>query len=508
MKQQPGREHPPPLISFLVPGLGEIVFIAVFVAVLSMGPALFNMDGDLGRHITIGNDILDGGAIPKTDRFSHTLAGEPLTPHEWLAQVIFAFFHRIAGFDGLVWLTAVGIAATFWIVYERSFQSSHGVLTAAGWTIAAAAASSLHWLVRPHLFTMLLLGIWVRILEQRGDKPSQKIIWLALLMLVWVNLHGAFLVGVMVWLMYFAGDLLESGLQRRRIVRWGISGLILFGVTLCNPVGLQIWETGFGFLGNRYLVSHTAEYLPPDFQHPSAWPFLLMLVGSIFIFGQTKNRIKPAEAILMSGWTAMSLYSARNIPLYSVIAAPILAKASSGMLKDWENHPWIEKLQAFQQRAAHLQADLKKGVWAVVFVIVLGALSASSEYKPGFLPENRYLPDRFPVDAVNWLEKNPQQGKMFNYFPWGGYLLFRLWPEEKVFIDGQTDFYGEALTREYEEVITLTGNWEEILDDYQIRTVIMPANSRLIHELSSRNDWTVSYQDDTAVILQYPSVPE
>jgi hypothetical protein len=89
---------------------------------------------------------------------------------------------------------------------------------------------------------------------------------------------------------------------------------------------------------------------------------------------------------------------------------------------------------------------------------------------------------------------------MFNYFPWGGYLLYRMWPEEQVFIDGQTDFYGEALTRQYEKVLTLQDGWQEILTQYQVRWVLMPTDSRLIEALSEDPRWELTYQDKTATI--------
>jgi hypothetical protein len=91
---------------------------------------------------------------------------------------------------------------------------------------------------------------------------------------------------------------------------------------------------------------------------------------------------------------------------------------------------------------------------------------------------------------------------VFNYFPWGGYLLFRAWPEVTVFIDGQTDFYGEALTREYEAVITLAEGWEQVLAQYDVDWVIMPPDSQLVRALRQDADWIEAYGDATAVILK------
>jgi len=114
---------------------------------------------------------------------------------------------------------------------------------------------------------------------------------------------------------------------------------------------------------------------------------------------------------------------------------------------------------------------------------------------------NRFLEGVFPVAAVNWMEDNPLEGKGFNHFPWGGYLLYRNWPEQLVFIDGQTDFYGEELTREYEQIITLREGWEKVLDFYDIQWALMPVESALVNALESRPNWKIVYQDSTAVIL-------
>ena len=115
---------------------------------------------------------------------------------------------------------------------------------------------------------------------------------------------------------------------------------------------------------------------------------------------------------------------------------------------------------------------------------------------------NYYDPVVFPVNAVNWLEENPQKGNMFNYFSWGGYMLYREWPDQLVFIDRQTDFYGEKLTREYEQIISISKGWEDVLKKHTIKWVIIPNNSSLAQTLESEYRWRILYEDKTAVILR------
>jgi len=191
----------------LLPRQADMLFMAIFVAVIGLGPRLMNMDGDLGRHLTIGNYILDELTVPTRDIFSHTMNGMHLTPHEWLAQVVFALSYRLGGLDGVVLLCGVLIAATFSIVYRQCYSRSRLLTISLGITILGAAAASVHWLARPHIFTMLFTVLWVGELEKwRQNKPWHW--WsLPLLMLIWVNFHGAFIVGIVIWLIYLVGQL-------------------------------------------------------------------------------------------------------------------------------------------------------------------------------------------------------------------------------------------------------------------------------------------------------------
>jgi hypothetical protein len=108
------------------------------------------------------------------------------------------------------------------------------------------------------------------------------------------------------------------------------------------------------------------------------------------------------------------------------------------------------------------------------------------------------------VQAVDWLEDNPQDGQMFNHFVWGGYILYRMWPNEVVFIDGQTDFYGEALMREYFDVIDLSADWEKVLDKHTVAWMLIPRNEGLAKYLYAVDDdaWNVVYEDDISVIFR------
>ncbi len=486
-----------PVIQYIFPKFKDIIFISIFIGVLAYGPRLFNLDGDLGRHITIGNYILNTGIIPVKDVFSHTMNGERLVPHEWLAQVIFALATNWMGLNGDVLLTAVIIGLTFLIKFDEISKRGTPLLIAAFVIIWAAAASSIHWLARPHIFTFLFLAIWTRQLEQITTHGTKSLWGFPLLMLVWANTHGAFIAGFVVWGVYFA-EWLVSYFQNKSTkdhgTRLAIIGLSSLAVTFINPTGYHLWLTSLGYIRNGYLTSHTMEYMPPNFQNPGMWPFMLMLFhGMISLSG--KRSLPPRNALLLAGWMVMSLFSMRNIPLFAIVAIPSLAV----LLKDQiEGFGWFEKLN---NNLGKVDSQIKGGSWMVMSILV-ATITLYKCIPPVdiYCQNNRYDPKVFPVNAVDWLKSNPQNGNVFNYFTWGGYMLLETYPKYTVFIDGQTDFYGESMTREYEAVISLDSGWEKILEKYNINWALIPSHSPLAAELVRQN-WETLYEDDTAVIL-------
>ena len=481
------------ILAYLFPSIQDAFFIAILFAISVQGPMLLNADGDLGRHITIGNYIAKTGKIPTTDIFSHTMYGEKLVSHEWLAQWIFSGVHAIVGLSGIVLLISLLVAVTFTLTYREIRRRDPTIVV--GFVVATLAtlASSLHWLARPHVFTFLFVAIWTYLL---ADKKS-RIWYFPVIMLVWANTHGAFITGFAIWFAHLAGwvwDHLHGQSERRDGIRLGIIGLSSFTVTFINPVGWDLWGTSAGYYGNQFLVNSTVEYLSPNFHNWSTWPFLIML--AICLVGIGLNiRLKTYEAFLLTGWTLLSLYSARNIPLFAIVTAPYVATIVQGIL------PQPRILQRIETAINSVEKNHRGIILPILSVAFLISTFISQK---GVNTANAINPNKFPVRAVNWLEVNPQEGKMFNNFIWGGYILYRMFPQEQVFIDGQTDFYGEALAREYSQVTSLDDDWQEILKKYDVSWVIIQSNKPLVPALQNELNWKIVYQDETATILHKP----
>lgn len=480
------------LKKYILPKTDESLFLIVFAGTLMKGSSLFNADGDLGRHITIGRFMLENRTIPTYDLFSHTMIGQALTPHEWLAQILFAGVHNFLGLSGPVWLSALIIALAFQQVYRYAVSQGAERLPAAGLTILAAFASSIHWLARPHIFTFLILAIWAGKLAQVERMRTRELWIFPAIMLLWANIHGAFIAGFVTWGAYLAGAIWEkitTKTENQQLKKLSLIGIFSFAISFINPSGWHLWQTSVGYIQNRYLVAVTYEYQSPNFHQFGFIPFLFFLALALFILTQKHTTsMRMHNAFLLSGWTMMALYSARNIPLMVIIVVPILGAIIK--MPSWLPSPEL---------ALHkIEDQLRYGFWSALAIILVLIFLVS-----GVIPANThvYNPERFPVEAVNWLEENPQSGNVFNYFTWGGYLLYRLYPGQLVFIDGQTDFYGEALTREYASVITVDDGWGQILDRYQVEWAIIRTDSALSKAMMKSN-WQVLYSDTTTTIFR------
>jgi hypothetical protein len=402
------------------------------------------------------------------------------------------------------------IAFTFGLVFRRARQESQGLLLPVLAVVLAMAASSLHWLTRPHLFTFLMLALWVNVLEDLRCGKLRRWWLLPVLMLVWANLHGAFIAGFVTWGIYGIG-LAWDAFWRRFPKGEGLhghfwryylgGGAAAFLATLVNPSGINLWGTSVGYVGNRYLVSHTMEYLPPNFHDPSTWPFLIFIALLIISLGLRSRRAEAGHLFLAAGWLVMGLYSVRNVPLFVIICAPLLASGLQDWLHSSQQRKMASRFQELDKRLLTIDLSLRGPLWPVL-CLALAVAGFRAGVPLDFQQQgNRFDAQVFPVDAVTWLEDHPQQGEMFNYFPWGGYLLYQSWPQERVFIDGQTDFYGEAFSRQYEQVISVSPGWDEVLAQYKVDWAIIPPQEPLAEQLRGDPGWQAVYTDQTAVIF-------
>jgi hypothetical protein len=274
-------------------------------------------------------------------------------------------------------------------------------------------------------------------------------------------------------------------------------GLLSILATFISPSSVHIWGAITSLGSNAYITSRIPEYQSANFHLPETWPFILLLLLMILGFARSTNRTPWIYILLATAFAAIALYTSRMLPLFAIVAAPITAKSLADVLRQEFAR---SRFMTIEQNFSTLNSTSNGVIWLpVLLVVVVVAFQSGRALDPGNRGNN-FDPQFFPVQAVEWLNSNPQGGHMFNEFDWGGYLLLKLRPRQQIFMDGHTHIYGEALTREYETVITQRDGWREIFEKYQIQWAIIRKDSPIAESLAKLN-WDTVYEDDTAIIL-------
>ena len=484
----------------LVPRLQDIIFVAAFYLILLLGTNLIR-DGDPGRHITLGKYMIENRTIITKDLFSYTIYSKPIAIHEWFSEIIYGASYMLMGLNGVVLVAALILSLTFVFIYRELLQRDTPRVLAFVLTVWAIFITMIHWLARPHLLSYISLALYAPLIGKiyRGKNAS---LWLvAVVMLFWANSHGGYLYGFATWGAYFVGWVIEnrniaamwsSPIFRKLLMAGGVS----FISTLINPAGWGLWKISTGYASQKYFSDRISEWQSADFHSLGAWPFLAFVAILLLVSLRSNKKLPLGEAFLIIGFTALGIYSVRNIPPFAIAVVPL-----TGFLFK----PYFEKIAGLvrlNQRIESLEQNLRGIVWPVVVVSVCAILLATGTDLDAAQTGYHFNKKEFPVDAVNWLEENPLPGHMFNLFRWGGYLIYRLWPNQLVFMDGQTEYFGETLTRQHDQILDAQDGWEDVVAEYNITWMIVPTDSRIALLLENTGTWKTLYRDDLAVIFQ------
>jgi len=480
-------------LPWLLPRLQDVVFIGVFYFVLLIGSALFR-DGDPGRHITLGTYMLEHLSLPQVDLFSYTTPGVYLPPYEWGAQIILAAANRWLGLSGVVWVVALCLGWLAMLVFDELRRRQVAPLLSFGLTLWCIGLTMIHWAARPHIFSLVFLALLAASLARLAQGENISLWRFPLILWAWANIHGAgFMLAFLLWAAYLAGELWESWAQKR--VWWNpvfqklvFSGALAFAATFFTPSGWRLWQFSLSFIGNPYLLEIAGETNSVAFHEFKGLLVLLSLMLVTLILSRSKAKRPMAESLLLAGWLGVGLYGWRNVPLFAIIAIPLLGEHLKG-----------KETKADKELAAleHLPKSLWPALSAVVFAVLLMSGLRLDAAHQGYA----FNTGEFPVQAVNWLEKNPQPGKMFNYFPWGGYLIYRLWPQQQIFLDGQM-IYVESLVRDYETALNGNEEWVAVFQKYHVDWLLVPDEAPIARVLKRESGWELLYADETAVIFR------
>ena len=507
----PSAAHPSGVARLLIPSVADLIFITLFLSLLlgSLSARLLG-DADTGWHIRNGEQILDTRSIPRTDSFSSMMSGKPWFAWEWLFDVLIGGLHGKFGLNGVVWFCALLIAITFAGVFRSMMSRGTDLITALLIILLVVSASTIHLFARPHIASWMLVWLWFVILDrvESGSAGARILHWLPVLMVFWVNLHGGFLLGIVLLACFWAGAVVDyfrlpDGLakiaarQRARVL--AVVGILTWAATLVNPHGFRLHEHIFRYLSNGFLMDHVDEFQSPDFHLIAQKCFLVIVALTVITFARNPEKPRMSHLGVLVFAVYAGLYASRNLPVASILLALIIGPKLSTVIQSLRR----KRAGSLLARATELQGDLRGHLWPVVAIVAMFAVCALEGRAGARTILNAHFDSAlFPVNAVDAITTDQSQEPILCPDSWGGYLIYRLWPRTKVVVDDRHDLYGQAVLQKYLTAVRVEPGWNQVLDEWKVRRVLMPSGSALANVLRDTPEWRVVHEDSIAVLFE------
>ncbi len=495
----------------VVPSLSDCLFIALIVWLFVTGSDAWSRmlrDGDTGWHIRTGDYILSTGSVPYHDFFSFTKPGEPWFAWEWGSAVIYSLLHQAWGIKAVAFLGGVQVALFATILFRYMLWRGTNVLFALLLTLLGAGASSIHFLSRPHMYTMLFIPIALWIVERDRKAAGKALWWLVPLTAVWTNLHGGFLAFVACLGLLVVGTWIETLLQPdrdwTRLRRYALLAGLCSAATLVNPYGWRLHSHIVSYLDSDWIRKSVLEFQSPKFRNESAFQFEFLLLLALPLCWRLLEKRLITECLWILFWTHQALGAARHITVFVGVVTPILAGELALL---WDR--WVEPAArtSFRKILDSVGRDLGNGaVWTSLWPV---AFLAALPFVPNIIWPVDFPALGFPVAMVKEHGELMRRSRVLTIDQWSDYLIYRNYPDQRVFFDGRSDFYGGKLGDEYLALVDGHWDWSHTLDKYRIDVVLLPPVAPLTTVMKMNRSWKVIGDDKQALLfVKVPGVPE
>ncbi len=464
---------------------------------------------DLWWHIKVGEIILASSRIPKTDIFSFTEYGKEFAYPNWLAEIIFFIVLSIGGIEGLVALNTLIVVLTFLVVLKTAFVAKVNPRLFAVFMLVPAISFAMYSNLRTQTFAFLFLALFMFVLLSYRLKSKKYIWFLPILMIVWVNIHGSYIIGLSVVAVFLGGESFRyivrkwtndhDTLDQSAIVRLGAVLFLVVVATLINPYGGDIYRYVQQVGSDPSSQMFVTEWQPPkitNIQHVVAFYLPFLMTTLIFIYSRSKPDL--TEIILFGGFTLFGFTAVRNGIWFTIAMTPIAARHLVHI---------PVPLIAYRRHATDSLRPFEAPVTAsVLFILVVITVLFSPWVRPHLgvaVLRPSLVDEQIPLEAFAYLEQHGISGRMFHHQDFGDYIIWRLWPQQYTFIDGRVHLFSLDVVHDYLNAIA-GREWERIMDKYQISYIFLPKSDQipLLAIVQQSSNWRIIFEDRKSVIFQ------
>lgn len=491
----------------------RLALVALFLVLVLIVPL---NDPDYFWHLKTGEYIVSHRALPAGDIFSFTRFGQPWVMHEWLFEVVLYGMFVLLGPLGVKLLTAAFAVSALGLTFTLARRLGQSPATAVILLIIAFIPFGAGISPRPQLVTYALFASFLFILlSYKYHAARRSLLALPLLMVVWVNAHGGYVIGVGLaglftaaeWAVYWMAATRDPQ-QLQRLVRLTQVACATALASLVNPGFIEHWLYPIQVLGMA-ANERIQEWQSPNFHDLGARAYLLLVLAFMLAYTYATPKADITELLVPGFFLVNGFIAGRHIPLGLLTIIPFIALAlhRGGMAT------WAARWHDSRPRRLYMkwvgggkQLGQSEGVlnWLLLgTVFTCVAMNAPAFQARELKKTNRAL----PVGAANYVIANGIHGKMFNNYGYGGYLIYRLSPAWKVFIDGRVDVYGDKLFMDYLDIYEGKANWKEKFDKLAIDFAIVETDAPIRQLLLANASFKEVYHDEQHSVL-LRSVPQ
>ncbi|MEK7174859.1 MAG: hypothetical protein AAB722_00780 [Patescibacteria group bacterium] len=485
------------IINGALPKLALLLILAVYG--LFLARPLNLVTADLGRHIKNGELILSGHyEVLKTNYYSYTQSDFPVLNHHWLSGVIFYAVWKISGFVGLHLFFIFLSLAAFLIFFDIARKKT-GVGLAAVMAIFIIPLLLERDEIRPEIFSYLFSGIflWLMLKHREGRVQWQTLLILPIIEILWVNLHIYFFLGPVIMGVFMLEELIFK--NSRAFKDLGILLPTVVLSTLINPHGFKGMLAPFSIFKNfgyRLAENQSVWFIEKILPNPNYLIFkiifLILALSFVFVFLRNRRELNISYLLLAAGFSAAGWLAIRNFAIFGFFALPIAAGNWAAIFK------LKPKTECWLNRTAITTLIL------AVFIMLSGELQTiypkSSKPHLGLEKGND--------NALEFFKTNKLAGPIFNNYDIGGYLIYGLYPQEKIFVDNRPEAYpADFFTEIYIPMQESKKIWDEQNNFYKLNAIIFsyrdytPWGQTFFTRILTDPEWTAVFADKRVIIL-------
>jgi hypothetical protein len=366
--------------------------------------------------------------------------------------------------------------------------------------LLGVGASTIHFLARPHVFTLLLLSISVWMIEADRKNASRRIWLLVPITAVWTNLHGGFLSLIAVLGLTAIGTGVEVWLGNGRTIRDAMRYAKLTAAcalaSLINPYGWNLHIHVAEYLQSTWIKKVIEEFQSPSFRTESMMQFEILLLTGLVVAGASFRRKQVVEGLWIAFWAHMALSSVRHVPVFITVCAPLVATEVSSWWTLWTAKAKKSSLTGIvNQMAADSLAGFRR-TSILPWAVALGLMVTGSPIK---WPQD-FPAQLFPIKMVADNAALIARSRVLTTDQWGDYLIYKN-PQQKVFVDGRSDFYGETIGKQYIQVMNGHWRWREWMTKYDFDLALIPTANALTALLKQEPGWRTVADDGKQILL-------